>query len=102
MFDRFSSYEKSIRIFALIYRFLDNCRIERAERALGMLTSEEFDRAEKLILKIVQKEAFTGIEDKRLKSLQPWQDESGLLRVKTRILLREHSKNFKFPIILPP
>ncbi|GFR05620.1 hypothetical protein TNCT_679371 [Trichonephila clavata] len=50
-----------------------------------MLTSEEFDRAEKLILKIVQKEAFTGIEDKRLKSLQPWQDESGLLRENSQV-----------------
>ncbi|GFQ98296.1 integrase catalytic domain-containing protein [Trichonephila clavata] len=74
--------EKEIRTLSDPERFLDNCRIERSERALGMLTSEEFDGAEKLILKIVQKEAFTGIEEKRLKSLQPWQDESGLLRIR--------------------
>ncbi|GFQ64057.1 DUF1758 domain-containing protein [Trichonephila clavata] len=74
--------EKEIRSLSDPERFLDNCRIERPERALGMLTSEEFDRAEKLILKIFQKEAFTGIEDKRLKSLQPWQDESRLLRIR--------------------
>ncbi|GFR02564.1 integrase catalytic domain-containing protein [Trichonephila clavata] len=85
IFDRFSSYEKLIRVFALIYRFLDNCRIERSERALEMLTSEGFDRAEELILKIVQREAFTGIEDKRLKSLQPWKDEKGLLREKSQV-----------------
>ncbi|GFY60576.1 hypothetical protein TNIN_231241 [Trichonephila inaurata madagascariensis] len=65
-FDDISSYEKLIRVSTWMYRFLDNYGIKHPERAFGMLAFEELERAEILILKIVQKEAFTEIEDKRL------------------------------------
>ncbi|GFT67701.1 integrase catalytic domain-containing protein [Nephila pilipes] len=100
IFDRLSSYEKLVRVFAWIFRFIDNCKNSHAKRTSGIINSEEFHRAEKSNLKVVQQEAFTGQEDKCLKALYPWRDEKGLLRDKTRILLREDFKNFKYPKLL--
>ncbi|XP_035223057.1 uncharacterized protein LOC118195833 [Stegodyphus dumicola] len=41
-------------------------------------------------------------KDKRLRNLKPFVDSSGLLRVKSRILMRQDFENLRTPVILPP
>ncbi|GFS48702.1 uncharacterized protein TNCV_2707441 [Trichonephila clavipes] len=52
-------------------------------------------------LKQVQMDAFNNEEDKRLSPLQIVKDSDGLLRLKTKVFLRDDHKDFRLPIILP-
>ncbi|GFU48746.1 hypothetical protein NPIL_165891 [Nephila pilipes] len=56
-------------LFLWVTKFIDNCKVSHARRSSEMINKGEFDRAEESVLKIVQQEAFTGMEDKRLKAL---------------------------------
>ncbi|GFY50909.1 integrase catalytic domain-containing protein [Trichonephila inaurata madagascariensis] len=59
-YNRFSSYDRLLRVTAWMYRFFTNCKIEKSNRIIGVLTLEEMNRAEIAVLKIVQKESFSG------------------------------------------
>ena len=101
LYNRFSSYTKLLRVRAWIYRFFHNSKVERSFRNFGILTSEEVTEAEKSVLKIVQEESFSGPEDKRLKPLHCFVDTDKLMKVKTRILMRDDTRNFRYPVVLP-
>ncbi|GBL78773.1 hypothetical protein AVEN_65314-1 [Araneus ventricosus] len=101
IYDIFSSYPKLLMVVSWIYRFIDNCRVKKNFRKLGSITVEERNRAEISLIKIAQRESFTGPQDKRLQKLQILEDENGLFRIKTRLSLKDDFKNFKFPIVLP-
>lgn len=101
-FLRISSFEKIIRVTAWIKRFIDNCRDKNMRRTSKNLETEEMNAAEVLVWKIVQRVSFKTENDERLRHLKPFVDSSGLLRVKTRILMRQDLENFRTPIILPP
>ncbi|GFY69119.1 integrase catalytic domain-containing protein, partial [Trichonephila inaurata madagascariensis] len=73
-YNRFSSYDRLLRVTAWMYRFFTNCKIEKSNRIIGVLTLEEMNRAEIAVLKIVQKESFSGTDDKRLKAIQCYVD----------------------------
>ncbi|KAJ8914514.1 hypothetical protein NQ315_002787 [Exocentrus adspersus] len=62
---------------------------------------EELAKAETFVFKLIQEESFTGLEDERIRNLNPFRDEEGVIRMKSRISSRIDTEDFKFPIILP-
>ncbi|GFY03937.1 integrase catalytic domain-containing protein [Trichonephila clavipes] len=49
---------------------------------------------------MIQTESFLS-EEKRLKSLQTFKDDHGIIRLKTKIIYRKDSEDFLKPIVLP-
>lgn len=101
LYGRFSSYNRLLRVVGWMNRFSSNSKCIRTDRISGNLSNEEIKKAEMTLMKLVQRETFSGSEDKRLKNLPVMIDSHGLLRFKTRILRREDTESFRFPIILP-
>ncbi|CAH1111490.1 unnamed protein product, partial [Psylliodes chrysocephalus] len=95
----FSQYTKLLRMMAWILRFCHNVKNPR-QRFSGELTAEEINQTEVVVLKEVQKESFED-NSKRISSLKPFTDESGLIRLKSRISERPDTMAFRLPIILP-
>ncbi|UYV83471.1 hypothetical protein LAZ67_23001130 [Cordylochernes scorpioides] len=86
---RFSNYYKILRVTAWMNRFLTNARGTIGQRVKGDLTVNEIKRAELMLVRVIQRESFTGPEDKRLKDFKLCCDSLGLLRVKTKISRRQ-------------
>lgn len=100
----FSQYFKLIRMVAWVIRFIRNCKLSAEDQGLvkkGNLSIEEINDAEIHVLKLVQKEVFDGVSDKRISSLQPFEDHLGLIRLRTKVSNRVDSQDFRFPIVLP-
>lgn len=86
---------------AWIFRFYHNSK-NTEKISLSDISVEEQEKAERILLKLVQQESFSGIEDTKLRALRPIKDENGLLRAKTNIIQRNDKENFLYPVILPP
>ncbi|XP_072389367.1 uncharacterized protein [Diabrotica undecimpunctata] len=99
-FSYFSQYSKMVRMVAWIQRFVKNCR-KGDQKYKGELTSEEFEAAEKFILTKVQQESFSGVDDKRIIHLDPFYEEGGLIRLRSRVCNREDTQFYRFPVVLP-
>ncbi|XP_026688312.1 uncharacterized protein LOC103522259 [Diaphorina citri] len=100
----FSQFTKLVRMVGWMMRFVTNVRYKKSNGCLpvpGDLTADEFAKAENKVLLWVQKEAFNGLNDPRLDTLCPFIDESGLIRIKTKISNRVDDINFCEPIVLP-
>ncbi|GFT14307.1 hypothetical protein NPIL_196071 [Nephila pilipes] len=66
------------------------------------LKNEELLNAQKIIFRVVQKECYSNDETrKNLRGLQVFEDEEGILGLKSRLINEEESKYFISPIILP-
>lgn len=98
---RYSSFDKLLRIMAYVFRFIRNCHPKKSCRLKGALSAEEIKNAEDAVLKMVQTTSFNSVNDARLKSFQPFFDAKGLIRMKTRLIMRKDTENFRCPIILP-
>ena len=100
----FSSYVKILKMIAWLNRFVVNSRNKRKEsRCLdNYVKSNEINAAEILLIRLVQREMFFNEKDDKLKSLNAFWDEHGLLRVKTKIFYRDDDENFRCPILLDP
>lgn len=96
----FSSFLKTIRMIAWLFRFLENIRHPK-EKLCGELSLEEIDKAEVFAFKIVQAESFGNSGSEKLKPLDPYTDERGLIRLKSRVSARQDSELFRYPIVLP-
>ncbi|XP_076247890.1 uncharacterized protein LOC143187553 [Calliopsis andreniformis] len=96
-----SSYTKTVRIVAWMKRFCFNCRTGLEFRKKQDLSLEEIKDTEVLLIKTIQTECFTGENDVRIKHFLPFKDESNIIRLNTKIVLREDTYNFRCPIILP-
>ncbi|GFY60050.1 DUF5641 domain-containing protein [Trichonephila inaurata madagascariensis] len=83
------SYDRLLRVTAWMYRFFTNCKIEKSKRIIGVSTLEEMNRAEIHLLKIVQKESFSGTDDKRLKAIQCYVDPN---------VSRDNTKRIEWPL----
>jgi len=70
------------------------------ERTRGLLNCDERKDAEKLLLRIVQKEVFDE-EMKTLHSLKPFRDRDGIIRIKIRLAQGDLEEAFSCPIVLP-
>lgn len=100
----FSNYQKCVRMVSWVRRFIDNCRAtigDIAEKKIGALTIDEISAAEVQILKLIQTEAFEGVNDMKIAQLRPFTDASGLIRLRTKICNKPDSYDFRFPILLP-
>ncbi|GFV53907.1 uncharacterized protein TNCV_166741 [Trichonephila clavipes] len=106
-----NDYFKIIRVLSFICRFVYNCKSKESKR-IGPLDLEELKKAEQLLLKLVQKEEFkvemNGIQNSamvssnsRVKTLNPFIDSEGILRVGGRLRNSDINYNQKFPILLP-
>ena len=56
--ERFSDWLKYVRLFALVVRFVENCKLSCADRKYGELSSDEIDNVETRVLMLEQKDAF--------------------------------------------
>ncbi|GFY21718.1 integrase catalytic domain-containing protein [Trichonephila clavipes] len=106
-----NDYFKIIRVLSFICRFVYNCK-SKESKGIGPLELGELKKAEQLLLKLVQKEEFkvemNGIQNSamvpsnsRVKTLNPFIDSEGILRVGGRLRNSDINYNQKFPILLP-
>ncbi|GFT41772.1 integrase catalytic domain-containing protein [Trichonephila clavipes] len=106
-----NDYFKIIRVLSFICRFVYNCK-SKESKGIGPLDIGELKKAEQLLLKLVQKEEFkvemNGIQNSamvpsnsRVKTLNPFIDSEGILRVGGRLRNSDINYNQKFPILLP-
>lgn len=97
------TFHRLIRVYGWVLRFIKNSK-DRKRTSMKLLkkrealSDEEKAVAEKKIMRIIQEEAFpTG----NVEGFQLHRDEDGLLRVKTRIIMRKDKFNFRYPVLLP-
>ncbi|GFV74619.1 uncharacterized protein K02A2.6 [Trichonephila clavipes] len=96
---RFSRFSKMIRVMAWILRFQPKAK---DLRKCAELKNEELLNAQKIIFRLIQKECYSNEETRKsLKGLLIFEDEEGILRLKSRLINEEESKDFISPIILP-
>lgn len=98
-YNRFSKYNMIIRFIAWILRFASNCK--NRKKCAGPLLASEVDSAEIYVLRLVQKEVFSGDNLKSLKNLRYFTDDQDLMRLNTKIVLRDDVPDFCQPMILP-
>lgn len=93
-----------VRTHAWVRRFAHNIRASKnnEDKRTGLLTLEEIKRAEIDVILRIQEEAFSSEKGMaRLKTLETFKDEHGVIRVKTKLIHLPEDKNFKFPPVLP-
>ncbi|XP_033229716.1 uncharacterized protein LOC117181261 [Belonocnema kinseyi] len=107
---RFQRYGKLQRVIGYCIRFIDNYISKKFKS--GPLTTEELERADCSIIRMIQRECFPS-ELKQLKlgkdidktskliQLAPYLDENGMIRVGRRIRRAEISMDQKYPFIIP-
>ncbi|GFR28494.1 integrase_H2C2 domain-containing protein [Trichonephila clavata] len=95
--DHFSTYSRNNRVVAWILRFIHN--VSNATKLKGSLSYEEFKRAEVLVFKSLQSNAFQ--DERLLAKKKAFKDEDGLLRIRTKLADSYEKEDFKFPILLP-
>lgn len=109
---RFSNFTKLQRTMAYVLKFLSNKKSDSKR-----LTVQELKYAEQKIIQLIQNENFgreiaylqnnknneiqSVFKDSNLRSLNPFLDNSGILRVNGRLSKADINYNQKFPIILP-
>lgn len=65
------------------------------------MTVGELVKAQNQVFKLTQKEYFSGIKDKKISSLCPFEDSDGLVRIKTKLTERPDTNNFNISFLLP-
>ncbi|GFT67069.1 integrase catalytic domain-containing protein [Trichonephila clavipes] len=96
-----SSFKKIIRVTAWIYRFYHNLRKQRNDRDFGELITQETDAAERKVLKIVQKQSFSNNTKSLVSQMQTLVDSDGIIRIKSKIIMRKDVESIRYPIVLP-
>ena len=102
---KFSSYQRLIRVTALVTRFIDNIRRKKKKEELILyqfVTSEEYDNAEVKWLTFIPQDFNQLKSYKQLKkdlNLEIFDD--GLIRCKGRLKNAPVKFDTKFPILLP-
>ncbi|XP_055701775.1 uncharacterized protein LOC129801041 [Phlebotomus papatasi] len=112
---RVSSLPKLVRIVAYCRRFILNTyrTYKKQETMSGCLSPGELSQARVTIVRLVQKESFPGdyqnlsknnvvSRQSKLRNLNPFLDETGLIRVGGRIRHADVRYDYKHPAILPP
>jgi len=110
---RFSNLNRLLRVTAYCKRFAYNCRQQPANRQLTALTTQDLDQALTCCVKIVQQISYKQeIKDlvesqevsttSSLKTLHPFFDNKGILRVGGRLQQSTLPYHVIHQIILPP
>lgn len=108
--DKYSNFNKLVRIYAYVLRFINNCQ-KPTLKLTEALDVEENDKSLKLLIKCSQSESFcdeiqTVLDKKalprksKLLSLTPFVDSFGILRASGRIQNSEFEYEKKHPAIL--
>ena len=66
-----------------------------------ILQYKEVLLAEKCIMRYVQRESFAGLQEERIARLNPFLDEGGIIRLRTRIVERADAGDFAISAVLP-
>lgn len=111
---RFSSYSKALRVMAYVYRFIDRTRrLKREYSRTTHISTTEFTTVKERLIVLAQKVFFpdeyhqlsekeTIRSSSRLRSLYPFIDANGIIRVGGRLShANALSFNEQHPIILP-
>lgn len=112
LFDRFSSLNKLIRINALCLRFTHNLISGTEERITDRITTQELEKSNSRLIKIVQRGAFKEdlqalkskgcvLRKNNLSSLCPFIDKQGIIRVGGRLQNAAIVLDARHPILLP-
>ena len=97
-----NNYDEVVRVLAWILRFVNSCCKQRTGHCKEkMLQCRDIILAEKRVIRYVQKETFTGLQDERIASLDPFLDAEGIIRLKTRTTERADVGDFGIPAVLP-
>ena len=110
--ERFSSFDKMVRVVAYVRRFLNNKIIDPNNKITGSLSHDEIEIAKKRVLLSQQKITFPDEYSKLsngkaisknspLFTMDPYIDSDGLIRVRGRLEKSQISFESKHPIILP-
>ncbi|XP_037911915.1 uncharacterized protein LOC119652051 [Hermetia illucens] len=100
---RYSNFAKLVRITAYCTRFTMKFK--------GAILADEYEQSRLRILRIIQQKEFSDeIDDitkgkplkKRLRSLNPFIDRDGILRVGGRLRNANVNNDYRHPILLPP
>ncbi|XP_076245382.1 uncharacterized protein LOC143185936 [Calliopsis andreniformis] len=121
LFEKFSSYNRLIRVTAYCLRFISNIRklqdlkptVDDKHDSISskILNVKELEIARKVLLKLAQRDTFatelhtlrqtkTVSKSSRLRSLNPFLDPDGLIRLGGRLANAKLSYDERFPIIL--
>ena len=111
IFERFSKFQRLVRVLAYIFRW-KNKTFQRESVSSQTLTANEIQTAKAKIISLVQAQCFPndlkrlqeGLsvdKSSSLRSLNPFVDKEGLIRVNGRINQGDFSQDKKQPIILP-
>ncbi|XP_063988328.1 uncharacterized protein LOC135168255 [Diachasmimorpha longicaudata] len=111
LFDKFKSFDELIRVFVYCYRFITK---KQNRRWQGWVTLAELKETELYIIKLVQQQALgdeirvlqqhrtdTRTHSTRLKQLNPFVNDQGVLRVGGRLQNAKISFGQQQPIVLP-
>ena len=110
--ERFSLFVKLRIVYAYVLRFITNLRSDHCDRKSGPLNPDELKGSEKKLIQLVQKSEYskelqelrssnTVNSHSNLKSLSPFLDDEGLLRVGGRLSHAQLHYDERHPVILP-
>jgi hypothetical protein len=111
--ERYSDWNRLLRITAWVLRFVDNCRFHSSDRMMGGIAPSELVEVENIYIKRAQMETYPeeykALETQRaivgsskLLHLNPVMDEYGLIRCDGRLRYAEYlAWETRYPIILP-
>ncbi|GFW64647.1 integrase catalytic domain-containing protein [Trichonephila clavipes] len=94
-----SDYDKMIRVFAWISRFVNNCRKDYNKCKEHELSIAEIENSEKQLIRLTQTYYLPDVES--LKFVITFIDNDNILRVKSKITERNDESSFLYPILLP-
>ncbi|UYV72978.1 hypothetical protein LAZ67_10001373 [Cordylochernes scorpioides] len=103
--ERYGDYHRIVRIVAYLLRFKrktvsDESRPGQHDKMSKEISVEEFEEAEKVVLRHIQQISF-GRDDKRINKLNAFTDEYGLYRIKSQLYFGEDDYDTRCPIVLP-
>ncbi|XP_062541022.1 uncharacterized protein LOC134209057 [Armigeres subalbatus] len=112
LFYRYSSFQRLVRITALLLRFKNQCQRKFAPSPNTFVSVHELEQAKEVLSRVAQQEVFTEeLKDlaknrpvsKRspLRLLHPFLDENSLIRLRGRLDHSSEKYQTKHPIILP-
>ena len=99
-YERFSSYEKLVKVVAYVLRFVRNCK-NKENRIKGEISTAETSSAEKLVIRQVQSTFNQSKLEDINKNLGTFLDEDMIIRCKGRLQNSSLEYEAKCPILMP-